>query len=87
MVVDAAATAATTAVAATAAANYAPIGAAVAFLGGALGTAWAQSAIGSAGMGLLAEKDGKEGNLILFLALPETLAILGFVVAYLVLQH
>jgi V/A-type H+-transporting ATPase subunit K len=88
MVVDAAASAATTAVTATAAVvAYTPVGAAIAFLGGAIGTAWAQASIGSAGMGLLAEKDGKEGNMILFLALPETLAILGFVVAYLILAH
>ncbi|VVB69919.1 Uncharacterised protein [uncultured archaeon] len=36
-------------------------------------------------MGLLAEKDGKEGNVLIFLALPETMVILGFVVALLIL--
>ncbi len=71
----------------TAAANLAPLGAALAFVGGAVATAWVQASIGSAGMGLLAEKDGKEGSLILFLAIPETLVILGFVIAYLIINH
>ncbi len=52
---------------------------------GAIGTAWAQSTIGAAGAGLMAEKDGKEGQVLLFLAIPETMVILGFVVAYLIL--
>lgn len=51
----------------------------------ALATAHAQSAIGAAGMGLMAEKDGKEGNVLLLVALPETLIILGFVASYLIL--
>ncbi len=62
------------------------LGAAVAIGAGAIGTAWAQKSIGAAGMGLMAEKDGKEGQVLLLLALPETLVILGFVVAYLILQ-
>ncbi|MFH1750579.1 MAG: ATPase [Candidatus Micrarchaeota archaeon] len=61
------------------------IGAAIAVAGGAIGTAWAQKAIGSAGMGLIAEKDGKEGQVLIMLALPETMVILGFAVAYLIL--
>ncbi len=61
------------------------VGAAIAIAVGALGTAWAQSAIGSAGMGLMAEKEGKEGQVLLLVAIPETMVILGFVVAYLIL--
>ena len=61
------------------------IAAGLAVAGGAFATAWAQSTIGSAGMGLLAEKDGKEGNVLIFLAIPETLVILGFVIALLIL--
>ena len=61
------------------------IGAGVAVGLGALGTAWAQSAIGAAGMGLIAEKDGKEGQVLIMLALPETLVILGFVIAFFLL--
>ena len=60
------------------------IGAGIAILGGALATAWAQASIGSALMGLLAEKD--DPRALLFLALPETMVILGFVVAYLIIS-
>ena len=60
------------------------VGAGIAILGGALGTAWAQASIGSALMGLLAEKD--DPRALLFLALPETMVILGFVVAYLIIS-
>ena len=62
------------------------IGAAVSIAAGALATAWAQGTIGAAGMGLMAEKDGKEGQMLLYLALPETMVILGFVVAFLILN-
>ncbi len=51
----------------------------------ALGTGLAQSSIGAAGLGLIAEKDGKEGQVLLLLALPETLVILGFVIAFFLL--
>ncbi|VVB68531.1 ATP synthase subunit C [Candidatus Norongarragalina meridionalis] len=62
------------------------LGAALAIGAGAIGTAMAQSNIGAAGMGLMAEKDGKEGQVLLFLAIPETMVILGFVVAYLIIS-
>ena len=62
------------------------VGAGIAIAGGALATAMAQGAIGAAAMGLLAEKDGKEGQVLLYLAIPETMVILGFVVAYLILS-
>ena len=58
------------------------LAAAISIAVGAASTAWAQSTIGAAGMGLLAEKDGKEGNVLIMLALPETLVILGFVIAF-----
>ncbi len=61
------------------------VGAGLAIMGGALGTAWAQAAIGSALMGLLAEKD--DPRALLFLAIPETMVILGFVVAFLILSN
>ncbi|MCX6767699.1 MAG: ATPase [Candidatus Micrarchaeota archaeon] len=61
------------------------IGAGLAIGVSALGTGMAQSSIGAAGMGLMAEKEGKEGQVLLFLAIPETMVILGFVVAYLIL--
>ena len=62
------------------------IGAGIAIGAGALATAWVQSMVGSAGMGLMAEKDGKEGQVLLFMALPETMVILGFVVAFLIIS-
>ena len=48
-------------------------------------TAWVQSRIGSAGAGALAEKPEVRGTIIIMLAIPETLVILGFVVAVLIL--
>jgi V/A-type H+/Na+-transporting ATPase subunit K len=51
----------------------------------ALATAWVQSRIGSAGAGALAEKPEVRGTIIVMLAIPETLVILGFVVAVLIL--
>jgi len=52
---------------------------------GAIGTAWAQSRIGSAGAGAVAEKPEVTGTILIFLALPETMVILGFVVAAIIL--
>ncbi|MDD5096488.1 MAG: hypothetical protein PHY95_03165 [Candidatus ainarchaeum sp.] len=58
------------------------LGAGIAMGLGALGTAWAQSAIGSSGMGVLAEKPEEFTKVLICLALPETLVILGYVVAF-----
>jgi len=63
----------------------ATIGAGVAIAGGAIGTGIAQSAIGAAGLGLVAEKPSQMGQALLFLVLPETLVIFGFVIAILVM--
>lgn len=52
---------------------------------GALGTGWAQSRIGAAGAGTIAEKPEATGIMLVFLALPETMVILGFVVAAMIL--
>lgn len=62
------------------------VGAGIALGAGALATAWAQATIGAAGIGAIAEKDGLEGRVLLFLALPETMVILGFVTAYLIIS-
>jgi V/A-type H+-transporting ATPase subunit K len=51
----------------------------------ALATAWVQSRIGSAGAGAVAEKPEVRGTIIVMLAIPETIIILGFVVAVLIL--
>jgi V/A-type H+-transporting ATPase subunit K len=51
----------------------------------ALATAWAQSRIGAAGAGTLAEKPELTGTIIVLIAIPETMVILGFVVASMIL--
>jgi V/A-type H+-transporting ATPase subunit K len=51
----------------------------------ALATAWAQSRIGSAGAGTLAEKPELSATIIILVAIPETMVILGFVVAAMIL--
>ena len=59
------------------------IGAGLAMAGAALATAWAQSAIGSSAMGTIAERPDQATKLIIWLAIPETIVILGFVIALL----
>ena len=61
------------------------LAAALAIALSALATAWVQSRIGAAGTGAIAEKPELRGIVILMLAIPETLVILGFVVAMLLL--
>ncbi len=61
------------------------IGAAVAFGAGALGTGMAQARIGAAGAGTIAERPEMTGTVIIMEAIPETLAILGFVVAAMII--
>ncbi len=51
----------------------------------AIGTGWAQSRIGSAGAGAIAEKPEITGTIFILVALPETMVVLGFVVAALIL--
>ena len=52
---------------------------------GAIGTGYAQSRIGAAGAGAVAERPEVAGAIIIFLALPETMIILGFAVAALII--
>lgn len=47
----------------------------------AIATAYAQAKIGSAGAGTVAEKPETSGTMIIMEAIPETIVILGFVVA------
>jgi V/A-type H+-transporting ATPase subunit K len=51
----------------------------------ALATAWAQSRIGPAAAATLAEKPELTTTAIILLAIPETMVILGFVVAVLIM--
>jgi len=52
----------------------------------AIATAWAQSKIGAAGAGALAEKPELSGTVIILVAIPETMVLLGFVIAYLIIS-
>lgn len=61
------------------------IGAGIAIGLAALATGWAQSRIGAAAMGAIAEKPELTGRAILLVAIPETLVILGFAVAAMIL--
>lgn len=51
----------------------------------ALATAWAQSRIGAAGAGTIAERPESAGTIIVLIAIPETMVILGFVVGIVML--
>jgi V/A-type H+/Na+-transporting ATPase subunit K len=61
------------------------IGAALAIGLAALATGLAQARIGSAAAGAIAEKPELTGRAILLVAIPETLVILGFAVAAMIL--
>ncbi|MCG3212492.1 MAG: hypothetical protein FOGNACKC_06162 [Anaerolineae bacterium] len=50
-----------------------------------IGTGFAQGHIGSAGMGVVAEKPEMIGTVILLIAIPETVLILGFAVAAMII--
>ena len=51
----------------------------------ALATAWAQSKIGAAGAATMAEKPELSATVIILVAIPETMVILGFVIAVMIL--
>ena len=61
------------------------LGAAVAIAVPAVATAWAQSRIGSAIAASMAEKPELATTAVLMIAIPETMVILGFVVALVIL--
>ncbi len=50
-----------------------------------LGTGWAQSRIGAAGAGTIAERPETTIWIIVMLAIPETTVILGFVIAFMLM--
>ncbi|VVB58495.1 ATP synthase subunit C [Candidatus Anstonella stagnisolia] len=61
------------------------LAAGIALVGGAIGTGWAQASIGSSIMGVLAEKPEQAFKLIVYMALPELILLLGFVVSFLLI--
>ncbi len=62
------------------------LAAAIAIAIPAIATAWAQSKIGSAGAGAMAEKPELSGSILIMVAIPETIVLLGFVIAYLIIS-
>jgi len=62
------------------------VAAAIALGACALGTGWAQSALLAGATGVLAEKREMFTYIVILVAIPETLIILGFVMAYLILS-
>jgi len=61
------------------------LAAAVAIAATALATAWGQAKIGSSAAAALAEKPELRATAVLMIAIPETMVVLGFVVAVLIL--
>lgn len=61
------------------------LGASIAVGLGALATAHVQGKIGAAAVGALIERKELTGLMILLLAIPETMVILGFVIAIMIL--
>jgi V/A-type H+/Na+-transporting ATPase subunit K len=61
------------------------VAAALAIAFTALATGWAQSKIGSSVAASLAEKPELRTTAVLMIAIPETMVVLGFVVAVLIL--
>jgi len=64
---------------------WVPLAAALAIAATALATGWAQSKIGAAAAAALAEKPELRTTAVLMIALPETMVVLGFVIAVLIL--
>lgn len=63
------------------------IGAGLAIGLAAIGVGIAQAAIGSAGAGTLAERPQAFGQILIYLVIPETLIIFGFVIAFFLNGH
>jgi V/A-type H+-transporting ATPase subunit K len=63
------------------------IAAGIALAGAALGTGRAQASIGAGGTGALAEKPELFINVLILVALPETIVVLGFVIGFLILGN
>ena len=63
------------------------LGAGIAIAGGAIATARAQAAVGAGGTGALAEKPELFGSILILFAIPETLVIFAFVIAFLLMGN
>ncbi len=63
------------------------IAASIAIAGGLIGTGMAQQGIGAAGMGIIAEKPEKFGQVLFFFVIPETLWVIGLALGIILLLH
>ena len=63
------------------------LAAAITLASAALATARVQAAVGAGGTGALAEKPELFTTIVILIAIPETLVILGFVLAYLMVAQ
>lgn len=63
------------------------LGAAITMAVAGFATAKAQSAVGAGGTGALAEKPELFTNILVLFALPETIVVLGFVIAFLLIRQ
>lgn len=59
------------------------IGAGIAMGLSALAAAWSQGSLGSSALGVVAERPEFEKNILIYIVLPEVLAVFGFLVAVL----
>lgn len=59
------------------------IGAGIAMGVSALAAAWSQGTLGSSALGAVAERPEMEKNILIYIVLPEVLAVFGFLVAVL----
>jgi len=60
----------------------AALGAGLAMGLSALAAAWSQGTLGSAALGVVAERPEFESKVIIYLVLPELLALFGFIIAF-----
>ena len=68
-------------------ATWIPFAAALAIAACAIATSWAQAKIGASISASLAEKPELRATAVLLIAIPETLVVLGFVIAMLILMR
>ena len=61
------------------------LSAAITMAGSAIATAWAEKVVGAAAVGAMAENEALFGKGIVFMVLPETIVLFGFVIAFLLM--
>ncbi|MFQ6095493.1 MAG: V-type ATP synthase subunit K [Thermoplasmata archaeon] len=61
------------------------LSAAITMAGASIATAWAEKVVGAAAVGAMAENEALFGKGIVFMVLPETIVLFGFVIAFLLL--